>query len=284
MADRPARGVKRRRLTFAQHRLRFIQRQINERPRLREWLMRLRWGGSDRDVVLFQRVFRINALRENGYFRASKLAAANSLLRDETLVLQRVSMLLGPGTTFVDVGANIGIFSSVIADAMRLFDNFRVVAFEASPDTFARLIVNAERFGFEAVNVALADRPGELDFISGAVSGVATARAHAGKAHIPSREFRVAARRLDSFGLTGRLVIKIDVEGMELAVLEGARALFGAGRIAAVYLDEFGDKPAVLDFLTGYGFDLIAPPRLTPYNGRSRSLFAVRRGDIPGTS
>lgn len=95
MADRPARGVKRRRLTFAQHRLRFIQRQIHERPRLREWLMRLRWGGSDRDVVLFQRVFRINALRENGYFRGSKLAAANNLLRDETLVLQRVRMPLG---------------------------------------------------------------------------------------------------------------------------------------------------------------------------------------------
>ena len=43
-----------RRLTLTQHRLRFIQRQINERPRLREWLMRLRWGKSDRDVVLFQ--------------------------------------------------------------------------------------------------------------------------------------------------------------------------------------------------------------------------------------
>jgi FkbM family methyltransferase len=273
-----------RRVTLTQRRLRFIQRQINERPRLREWLMRLRWGRCDRDVVLFQRVFRINTLRENGYFRASKLAAANSLIRDETLVMQRVSMLLGPGMTFVDVGANIGIFSSVIADAVRLFDDFRVVAFEANPDTFARLAVNAERYGFEAVNVALADSAGELDFIAGAVSGIATERNHAGKAHIPGREFRVVARRLDSFDLRGRLVIKIDVEGMELAVLEGARRLFDAGRVAAVYLDEFDDKPAVLNFLTEYGFDLIAPPRLTPFIGRSRSLLAVRRGDTRGTS
>jgi len=273
-----------RRLTLTQRRLRFIQRHINERPRLREWLMRLRWGKSDRDVVLFQRVFRINALRENGYFRASHLAAANSLIRDETLVVQRVSMLLGPGTTFVDVGANIGIFSSVIADAARLFDDFHVVAFEANPDTFARLAVNAERYGFDAVNVALSDATEYLDFIEGAVSGIATARAHAGKAHIAGREFRVGARRLDSFDLAGRLVIKIDVEGMELAVLNGARGLFDAGRIAAVYFDEFADKPAVVDFLAGYGFDLIAPPRLTPFIGRSRSLLAVKRGGIPGTS
>src|SRR3569623_486624 len=108
-------------------------------------------------------------------------------------------MLLGPGTTYVDVGANIGIFSSVLAAAARQFDAF-------------------------------------------------------------------------------------DVVGMELAVLNGARGLFDAGRIAAVYFDEFADKPSVVDFLAGYGFDLIAPPRLTQFIGRSRSLLAVKRGGIPGTS
>jgi len=34
-------------------RLRLIQTQINERPRLREWLTRLRHGARDVDVVLF---------------------------------------------------------------------------------------------------------------------------------------------------------------------------------------------------------------------------------------
>lgn len=269
---------------FALRRLRLIQRHFNERPRVREMLTRLLYGRNDRDVRLFGRLVRINTLRKSGYYRAWKLARANSLWRDETLVLQRISMMLGPDTTFVDVGANIGIFSCVIADAARFFDNFRVVAFEASPDTYQRLSVNAKRFGFTAINVALAADAGALDFADGAVSGVATIRAHAGVAHIAGRGFSIASRRLDSFDLPGRLVIKIDVEGMELAVLEGARGLFDAGRVAAVYLDEFADKPAVLAFLAGYGFDLLAPGRLMPFHDRARALFAIRRGDTRGTS
>jgi FkbM family methyltransferase len=239
-------------------RLRLIQKQINERPRLREWLTRLLHGARELDVVLFKRKLRVNALRENGYYRAARLAHANSLLRDETLVMQRVSMMLGDGVTFVDVGANIGIFSAVIADAQRLFRD-------------------AERFGFEAVNVALAAEEGTLDFATGAVSGIATRRDLAGRAHIAGRGFTVAARRLDSFDLPGRLVIKIDVEQMELEVLEGARGLFEAGRVAAVYLDEFDDKQAVLDFLSGYGFDLRAPARLKAFAPGRRALFAIRR-------
>jgi len=258
-------------------RLRLIQKQINERPRLREWLTRLRHGARDMDVALFKHKVRINTLRENGYFRASRLARANSLLRDETLVMQRVSMMLGDGVTFVDVGANIGIFSAVIADAQRLFRDFRVVAFEADPSTFERLAVNAGRFGFEAVNVALAAEAGELDFATGAVSGIATRRDRAGRAHIAGRGFTVAARRLDSFDLPGQLVLKVDVEGQELDVLEGARGLFEKKRIDAVYLDEFGDKQQVIDFLTSYGFEPFAPLRLTPFTPNRRALLAVRR-------
>lgn len=258
-------------------RLRFIQKQINERPRLREWLTRLRHGARDLDVVLFKRQIRINALRENGYYRAARLTRANSLLRDETLVMQRVSMMLGDGVTFVDVGANIGIFSSVVADAQRMFSDFRVIAFEADPATFGRLVVNAERFGFDAINVALAAEAGELAFATGAVSGIATRLDHAGRAHIAGRGFVAVARRLDSFDLPGKLVIKIDVEHMELDVLEGARGLFAAGRVKAVYLDEFDDKAAVFDFLSAYGFDLMAPARLNPFVPGRRALFAVRR-------
>ena len=261
------------------NRLRLVQKQINERPRLREWLTRLRHGARDLDVMLFKRKVRINALRENGYYRAARLAHANSLLRDETLVMQRVSMMLGDGVTFVDVGANIGIFSSVIADAQRLFRDFRVVAFEADPATFTRLAINAERFGFDAVNIALAAEAGELEFATGAVSGIATRRDKAGRAHIAGRGFSIAARRLDSFDLPGKLVIKIDVEQMEMDVLEGARDLFEAERVAAVYLDAFDDKARVIDFLSGYGFDLLAPPRLRPFSPGRRALFAVRRGD-----
>lgn len=274
MADRPDRRLKRHPLDP----LRLIQKYINEQPRLREWLTKLRHGSKDRDVNLFRRQVRINTLRENGYYRASRLIAANSLMRDETLVLQRVSMFLGDGVTFVDVGANIGIFSSVIADASRVFRDFRVVAFEANPATFERLQVNAATFGFEAVNVALAGEAGRLDFATGAVSGIATVSDHAGAAHIAGRGFSVEARRLDSFDLGDKLVIKIDVEHMEYDVLQGARGLFDAGKVAAVYLDDYDDRDAVVAFLRGYGFDLFGPFRLMPYRPGVRALLAVKRG------
>jgi hypothetical protein len=58
-------------------------------------------------------------------------------------------------------------------------------------------------------------------------------------------------------------------------VLEGARGLFEAERVAAVYLDEFDDKEAVLAFLDGYGFELMAPLRLNPFVPGRRALFAL---------
>jgi len=47
--------------------------------------------------------------------------------------MRRVSIMLGDGITFFDVGANICIFSAVIADGQWLFCDFRAVAFEADP-------------------------------------------------------------------------------------------------------------------------------------------------------
>jgi hypothetical protein len=55
-------------------------------------------------------------------------------------------------------------------------------------------------------------------------------------------------------------------------VIEGMRGLFEARQVPAVHLDEFDDKPAVLDFLSGYGFDLMAPARLKAFAPAARCL------------
>ncbi len=64
---------------------------------------------------------------------------------------------LRPGRTFVDVGANIGYFS--LLAARRMGGSGRVVAVEASPETFARLRANLDRNAagnVRALNVAAA--------------------------------------------------------------------------------------------------------------------------------
>ena len=47
-------------------------------------------------------------------------------------------MILSKGDSFVDVGANIGIFSSIIARYKPFLSLEGVYAFEANPDTFGR--------------------------------------------------------------------------------------------------------------------------------------------------
>ncbi|MYS71579.1 FkbM family methyltransferase, partial [Streptomyces sp. SID5926] len=72
---------------------------------------------------------------------------------------------LRPGDGFVDVGANIGVFS--VLAARLVGDAGRVVAIEASPDVHRRLVGNARLNGLgniRALNAAVSDRTRTLTF------------------------------------------------------------------------------------------------------------------------
>ena len=67
----------------------------------------------------------------------------------------------------------------------------------------------------------------------------------------------VCAGRLDNQNIKGKsLIIKIDVEGQELAVLEGAQNLFDESKIKAVFIDGF-KRPKILSFLHDYDFKIL---------------------------
>ena len=269
---------------MAQFYLRMIHRFFNTKPAVREAITRVIYGDKDQDVSLFQRPMRINALRENGYMRAAGAMARSSLLRDETVILQRIMLLLEEDMTFVDVGANIGLFASCVSDARALYPQLRVMAFEANPDTYKRLAFNAARDGFEAVNCALAAQSGQATFVEGAVSGVTTTLENASHYNLVSRQFSMPTRRLDSFDLTGPLFLKIDVEGQELAVLEGATALFDAGQVACVYIDGFSNDRGILDFLENHGMRLLDMLTLKEAGPDVFNLLALRNSAVPSTS
>lgn len=258
--------------------MKLVHKYINMQPRVRETLMKLIYGKKDTDVLLFQRPLRINSLLENGYYRASRIVSTNSLLRDELAVFHRINLLLHDGMTFVDAGGNVGLFSSSIASAAKLYSNFRTVAFEANPDTYSRLSVNAERNGFKAINIALGAEEGEAEFVLGAVSGIAATAENTTVAHIAGRGFKMQIRRLDSYmdEFSGDIFLKIDVEGQELEVLKGATKLFDAGRITAAYVDGFG-RPEVPELLRSYGFELYEPATLDAWKPEDYAILAVKR-------
>jgi FkbM family methyltransferase len=163
--------------------------------------------------------------------------------------------VLRPGDLFVDVGANVGSYTILASAAV----GARVAAFEPVPRTFSSLARNIAANGVEglvdAANVGVGDVAGDLWFTSD--QGTTN---HVVDGPGPGAE-RVPVVRLDDRGLTGAVVVKIDVEGFELPVLRGGAALFESPELRAVLIElngsgaNFGHSDAsIAEFLRDRGF------------------------------
>lgn len=134
--------------------------------------------------------------------------------------LALLPFLADPRRSALDVGANKGDYSYFLA---RLCP--RVIAFECNPKILRMLRRTAAR-NVEVEAVALSDQTG-----SAVMRVPRGARGHSNqrgtlapkKIVVPVTEVPVETRRLDDYGLDDVGFIKIDVEGLELRVLEGAR-------------------------------------------------------------
>jgi FkbM family methyltransferase len=258
-----------------------VERFYNKSPKLRIIISKILFGDKNIRIKILDTDLEINTLRESGYYRASKMANSSSFLRDEVSTLMCISMILQKHDTFIDVGANIGVFSSTIARFSHLNDNFNIYAFEANPSTYERLEKNSIEHGFHSFNIGISNRECELEFIDGAVSHVFTTVDNACNYNIKEKIIQVKCSRLDGFNIIGdSIIIKIDVEGQELEVLEGARKLFEDTRVKAVYLDGFSSQEKVLDFLDGYGFSFFNGRTLEKTDGKIFSLLAILKSKL----
>lgn len=242
---------------------RFISKYILRNPKLRLKLTRLLVKDRDLQVEMFGSRMVINSIKEIGYVNAYESTLSNVVTRDEVGSIINLALILESGDSFVDLGANVGLYSTILSRLHHVFPNLSYYAFEANPDTHARLCRTLEHGPVTVECIALSDREGALQFCSGAVSG---AFGHKGSAAQPGFQIAeatvdVPAKRLDQYALQGSsLVLKIDVEGYEWEVLQGATQLFDEKRVKAVYLDGFRDA-RIPDFLRGHGF--------TAFDGRS---------------
>jgi len=140
-----------------------------------------------------------------------------------------VRALVRPGDLVVDVGANLGWFSLVMAEAVG--PGGEVWAVEPTPPILRALKRNLalnESLNVRVFELALGDAAGtaEIHIFSGLPHG------HASVSTLDRTDYNtheVERRTLDDL-LDGRVpaFVKIDVEGSELAVLRGASATIAA--------------------------------------------------------
>jgi FkbM family methyltransferase len=168
--------------------------------------------------------------------------------------------ILRPSDLFLDVGANVGLYSLWAADA-----DAQVWAFEPDPGAAAQLRENATLSGLEVTvhEFALGAERGVIAFSVGLGTGN---RVIADGVDALVRE--VDVRPLDEV-LKGRRArgMKIDVEGAERLVLQGARTLLETRAIDAIQLEwnfmssvTLGEgRQPVLDLLESAGYVLVRP-------------------------
>jgi FkbM family methyltransferase len=198
---------------------------------------------------------------------------------------------LKEGSVFYDVGANVGFFSLLAA---RLGGpQGKIVCFEPLEGNVAKLIENARRNQFGNVRVfpiALGAATGERIF---QLSASPTWGKFKGVAQdVPDkylRDISVNVRRLDDVMSAEKLpppdFIKIDVEGAELEVIEGARdTLLRYGPTLMIELH--GTNAAMVSILGGLGYSLLPLGNSTPnvteahWNAMTLAFPSVRAGKI----
>lgn len=123
---------------------------------------------------------------------------------------------LQPGSTFVDVGANVGTFTLPIAT--HIGRDGRVIAIEPHPTAFRRLSFNAGELQFSNVtllNCAIGEKEGQLS--------ISTDQANLGACRISDSGVSVPAKTLlgvvTDCGADRIDALKVDVEGYEDKVL-----------------------------------------------------------------
>jgi FkbM family methyltransferase len=171
-----------------------------------------------------------------------------------------------PGTWVLDVGANIGLTSLEFARVAQ-----RVLAFEPNPSIAERLECNLAANGIGNVTIlrsAVGATPGTVTFHESAQATLSSASV------VPPeliRSFEVPLTSLDAeWSAAGRpevSALKIDVEGGELAVLEGASELLAACH-PAILLEAWGAEQLdpIQHLLGAAGYQRHQPDGFEPRN------------------
>ncbi len=182
----------------------------------------------------------------------------------EMWLTEALARAIRPGMTVVDVGANLGYFTLLMAD--RVGEQGRVIAFEPNPPIVARLrrtlslngfaerttVSDAALFDENGVEALLVSPVGEpknahLTSIAGLSAG--------------SNVHPLTTRRLDSFPEVAKAdVIKIDADTAEEKIWRGMSGLFALKRPMTIFMEfaaaRYADPGQFLAEIKASGFTI----------------------------
>ncbi len=189
-----------------------------------------------------------------------------------------IRRLLRPGDGFLDVGANVGVYSVLAWTLIR--PSGRILAFEPDPDTARVWEENAQlnnMTDYQILTQAVGHEAGEIRFTSG-LDAI-------------NQESETGDRVVERVALDDIItepeqytVAKVDVEGAEPGVLRGAKRLLKAG-FPRVWMLEINCPEELQSILNDAGFHLylaeesgLVLRRLTnlPPGQALPNLFAIR--------
>lgn len=175
--------------------------------------------------------------------KLSELIYFNDFERNERDFL---NAYLRPGDIYIDVGANIGLFTIIAARLVG--ENGKVIAFEPARKTYQRLLENVRLNDYKnvfCIRKAISNSSEQMELIKADGGFDAWNSLGSPSAGTSFESEVIQTTTLDSFvnenGLLGQItMIKIDVEGWEKRVILGAKDLLSR-RDAPVLQVEFTD-------------------------------------------
>lgn len=194
----------------------------------------------------------------------------------EPLTVEWIEQNIKPGDVFYDIGANVGSFSLIAAKLTA--NQARIFAFEPSFATFADLcrnvMLNECQNSITPLPLALTSENTLCAFeFRSLESGASRHRMKelTGRFRATERQTMLAYRLDDlvhAFELPAPNLIKLDVDGPELAVLRGAEAVLRDPGCRSLIVELNDDADAIRQFMVSVGFQLEAEHgrgRSTPY-------------------
>lgn len=151
-------------------------------------------------------------------------------------IIEWAKTLIDPSTLFLDIGAHVGTYSLGFANACA-----GVHSFECSPKTFNYLCANIALreldYKITPHRTALGNMVGTIPYYIRTPDGGGNRCIDFNGKECPS--VPVSITTLDSFGFTNIGLIKMDVEGFESMVLEGARETLKANGYPRVLFESW---------------------------------------------